>query len=248
MKFTEIIFGIEDGITRACIGILGGGGKTALMYKLGEELAGLSNKVILTSLTKAGVSPQHEVHYFKDVIDRISEEDKFRPNPLYIMGEEDAGQKLIGVDAEQLKQLNRISDFTIFECDGARKRPIKAHQPHDPKLPDYTTHGVIVVGADSVGARIDGKLVHRPELFRELWDVNANYELEPAFIAKVLTSQYGYMDKVPKGVRLSYLVNKADIYPEQADQLAIALVRHTDAPVFQGSIEKKKLRLNQRYS
>lgn len=248
MQFTELIFEREEDVKRACIGILGGGGKTILLHKLGEELSRLNQKVILTSLTKAGLSTQHDVNFFPDIIDTVSEAEKFRPNPLYIMGEEEAGQKLLGIDADQLRLLNRHSDFTIFECDGARKRPIKAHQPHDPPLPDYTTHGVIVVGADAVGAKVDSKLIHRPELFREMWDVNANFELDPAFIAKVLTSHYGYMAKVPKGVRLSYLVNKADTYPEQADLLAKALVRHTDAPVFHGSLEKNSLQQNYRYS
>lgn len=243
-----MIFDLPQDVTRATIGILGGGGKTSLMHKLGEELSARDGKVVLTSLTKSGHSSEHALHFYADIIADIGEVDRFKPNPLYIMGRQEADDKLIGIGEAELSTIKRTANFTIFECDGARKRPIKAHQPHDPMLPEFTTHAVIVVGADAVGAKVDGKLVHRPELFREIWNVNANYELEPGFIAKVLTSHYGYLQKVPKGVHLAYLVNKADEFPEAARILAKALFKLTDAPVFHGSLEKNELHRTLHYS
>ena len=241
MNFTDIIFDRHEEVNRATIGILGGGGKTALLHRLGDELSRVSDKVVLTSLTKSGHSDRFKLHFYADIISELKDQERFSPNPLYIMGSQEADEKLIGLNESQLDQLRRIADFSIFECDGARKRPIKAHQPHDPVLPNFTTHAVIIVGADAVGARVDGKLVHRPELFRELWDVNANYQLEPEFIAKVVTSHYGYLQKVPGGVRLSYLVNKADAFEDAAHKLAQAISRLSDHPVFHGSLEKNLL-------
>jgi len=248
MNFTDIVFDLPEDVTRATIGILGGGGKTALLHRLGEELSQRDGKVALTSLTKAGQSDQFKVHFYADIISRIKEQESFKPNPYYIMGHQGADEKLEGLSAQQLDKLRHIANFSIFECDGARKRPIKAHQPYDPPLPEFTTHGVIIVGADAVGAKVDGKLIHRPERFRELWDVNANYQLEPEFIAKVLTSHYGYLQKVPRGVRLSYLVNKSDAHPDDAQKLAHAISRLTAAPVFCGSLEKNSLEQIHLYS
>ena len=241
MQFARLISEFPHETKRAVIGILGGGGKTTLWHKLGQEFSKRPSKVILTSLTRSGYSDDYDVQFYSRVIDEIKEQEVFKPNPLYIMGEMENEEKLIGIKAAQLQQLKRIADFTIFECDGARNRPIKAHQPHDPELPDFTTHAIIVVGADAVGARVDGKLVHRPELFRELWDVNANYQLEPSFIARILTSHYGYLQKVPAGVSLSYLVNKADAFPDAAQNLAMALSKLTRAPIFSGSLENNTL-------
>lgn len=242
MKFYQMLFKTAADARRACIGILGGGGKTSLLHLLGKELAQTHKPVVLSSLTKDGISQDQKIHFYPEWEDEERRAVLIRSgNPIYIMDSIEDDIKLLGLTAPQLEILYEASELTIFECDGARKRPIKAHQSHDPVIPDFASHAIIVVGADAVGARVESKFVHRPELFRELWDVSANYELEPQFIAKILTSQYGYLQKVPDGTELAYLVNKSDVYPEQAQLLAKALARVTKAPVYAGSIEAKIL-------
>jgi len=241
MNFSQILFKSPVNAYKACIGILGGGGKTALLHKLGTEFARTHSQVILSSLTKSGVSPEHTVHLYPEFESADSRESLLKNNPLYVMGSYEHAEKLAGVETEQLQKLYTLSDLTVFECDGARKRPIKAHQPYDPMIPDFASHTIIVVGADAVGARIESKRVHRPELFRELWEVNANFVLSPPFIAKVLTSQYGYLQKVPASSKLAYFVNKADEFPQEAFQLARAIARVSNAPVFYGSLEQNYL-------
>ncbi len=241
MNFSKILFKTSSDAYKACVGILGGGGKTALLHTLGNELAEQHSHVILSSLTKAGISEDHPVHFYPEFESEENRPALFKENPLYIMGEVEHEQKLLGVNEDQLRKLYHESNLIIFECDGAKKRPIKAHQPFDPMIPNYSTHVIIVVGADAVGAKIDGKLVHRPELFRELWEVNANFELDPAFIAKVLTSQYGYLQKVPSGVEPAFFVNKADAHPKEALKLAQAISRISNTPVFQGSLKQRTL-------
>lgn len=224
--------------SESCVGILGGGGKTALLHALGNELSNHYDHVMLSSLTKAGISKDHNVHFYSDFEDETKRESLLKVNPLYIMAAQESEHKLTGLDSDQLENIHAASDLTLFECDGARKKPIKAHQPFDPVIPHYATHAIIVVGADAVGAKVDGKLVHRPELFRELWDVNANHLLDPVFIARVLTSEYGYLQKVPKGVKLTYFVNKADLFPTEAHKLAKTLSRLSHGSVFFGSVEQ----------
>ena len=221
----------------ACIGILGGGGKTTLLHALGDELAAAYSPVVLTALTKSGLCERHPFRLFSEIQTELLEEQTGK-KPLYIMRELESEEKLLGIRPGELLQLHQASAVTVFEADGARKRPLKAHQPYDPVLPDFSTHAIILVGADAVGAKVDGKRVHRPELFRELWQVNANFILDPAFIAKVVTSRYGYLQKVPSGITTIYLVNKADRYPKQASQLAQAIQRVSNAPVFLGSLEQ----------
>ena len=241
MNFSKILYQNIADADKSCVGILGGGGKTALLYALGDELSKAYDHVILSSLTKAGISAQHEVHFFPEFEAENNREALLKINPLYIMGSQESEHKLMGIEADQLQVLFESSDVTLFECDGARKKPIKAHQPYDPVIPHFATHAIIVVGADAVGARVDGKMVHRAELFRELWDVNANQILDPVFIARVLTSEYGYLQKVPKDINLTYFVNKADAYPDQAFQLARTLSRLSHDSVFYGSIEQGNL-------
>ena len=238
MNLSSILFNTPDEAEGSCIGLIGGGGKTTLLQRLGQELSRDHKPVILTALTKSGTSTKQTVHLYAEFENEETQEHLLIQNPLFIMGEVESDEKLVGVTPQQLETLYSHSALTIFECDGARKRPIKAHQPYDPAVPDFATHAIVIVGADAVGAKVDGKLVHRPELFRELWEVNANYSLEPAFIAKVLTSAYGYMQKIPASVKTSYLVNKADIFPDKAHLLAQAISRLSNFPVFSGSLEK----------
>jgi len=238
MNFSQILFRNIEDAQDSCVGILGGGGKTALLHAMGGELSKHYDHVMLSSLTKAGISSEHQVHFFTEFADETKRESLMETNPLYIMEDQESDHKLIGLNPEQLKSVHEASDITLFECDGARKKPIKAHQPFDPVIPYYATHAIIVVGADAVGAKVDGKMVHRPELFRELWDVNANHILDPIFIARVLTSEYGYLQKVPKDVKLTYFVNKADAYPTEAFELAKTLSRLSHNSVYYGSIEQ----------
>ncbi|MEA3285775.1 MAG: selenium cofactor biosynthesis protein YqeC [Candidatus Marinimicrobia bacterium] len=237
MKFSKLLFETPSQAYDACIGILGGGGKTALLHTLGDELARYHAHVILSSLTKSGVSDIHKVHFYPEFDSEENRPGLLESNPLYIMGAVEHAEKLLGLNEDELHNLYKASDLTIFECDGARKKPFKAHQPFDPMIPNYATHAIILVGADAVGAKVDGKFVHRPELFRELWEVNANFVLDPAFIAKVLTSQYGYLQKVPAGIEVAYFVNKADLYPEEALKLAQAIARVSNSTIYQGSLE-----------
>ena len=238
MNFSQILFQNVAEANKSCVGILGGGGKTALLHALGDELSKTYDHVTLSSLTKAGISAQHEVHFFPEFEAEENRESLLEINPLYIMADQESEHKLIGLNPDQLQLLHEASDLTLFECDGARKKPIKAHHPFDPVIPHFATHAIIVVGADAVGARVDGKMVHRPELFRELWDVNVNQILDPIFITRVLTSEYGYLQKVPKEVTLTYFVNKADTYPDQAYELARTLSRLSHDSVYYGSIEQ----------
>ncbi len=238
MKFSKILFQTPREAYDTCVGILGGGGKTALLHTMAEELAHHHPHVIISSLTKAGVSETHPVHFYPEFEQEDTRSSLLENNPLYIMGAVEHEQKLLGINEDQLRSLYHASDLTLFECDGARKRPIKAHQPFDPMIPTYASHAIIVVGADAVHAKVDGKFVHRPELFREIWGVNANHILDPVFIAKVLTSKYGYLQKVPSGIDVAYFVNKADSYPKEALALAQALARVSNRPIFQGSLDK----------
>jgi len=237
MKFSKILFQSPREAYDSCVGILGGGGKTALLHTIAEELAQYHPQVIISSLTKAGISDTHPVHFYPEFEDEEKRPGLLENNPLYIMGAVEHEQKLLGIDEDQLRSLHHAADVTLFECDGARKRPIKAHQPFDPMIPTFATHAIVVVGADAVDAKVDAKRVHRPELFREVWGVNANHVLDPSFIAKVVTSQYGYLQKVPSGVEVAYFINKADTYPREALALAQAIARVSKKAIFEGSLD-----------
>ncbi|MCF7902506.1 MAG: putative selenium-dependent hydroxylase accessory protein YqeC, partial [Candidatus Marinimicrobia bacterium] len=130
------------------------------------------------------------------------------------------------------------ADVTLCESDGARNLPLKVHLPHDPVVPPFTTQVVILVGADVVDTSLTDGRVHRPELFREKWQISPDEPLSVDFIARVVTSTCGYLEKVPDGISRIYFVNKGDEHRENAQLLARAIGTQASAPVFWGSIRR----------
>lgn len=214
---------------------MGGGGKTSLLHQLGEEFSQIVPRVIMTALTRSAVHPEHPI-LFADQIPNLDLTPFFRDHiPLCIMGGREQN-KLTGISQNQLAQIYLQADVTLFESDGARNLPLKAHLPHDPVVPGFATQVMILVGADVVDTTLMDGRVHRPEVFREKWQISQDEPLSVDLIARVVTTTHGYLEKVPAGLAKYYFVNKGDHYREKAQRLARAIARQTDAPVFWGSI------------
>jgi len=236
MEFLPMITGHGDTRTTRHIALLGAGGKTALLHRLGEEAA-RERKVLLTSLTKAGPDSPHPVHWLREYRDREAELARVPLNPLYVMDHPLHAEKVQGLDAGQLAGLLHYFEMSIFECDGARKRSLKAHTDWDPMVPDYATNVILVVGADVVGTRVGDGLVHRPERFCELWGVRLEGELTPEFVARILSAPEGYRSKLSGTCSMLYFVNKSERFPQAAKTLGAALAKQGVAPCAVGSVQ-----------
>ncbi len=234
--FADIIGSDPRDAGGACIAILGGGGKTSLLKRLGREYARCFPRVLLTSITLSG-RDRGDAAVFLEETGPGGWAARFPGrNPLFVMRRAVNQRKLEGVGEQELREMLPLADLCIFECDGARNLPLKAHNERDPRVPSFATHVVILVGADAVGETVAGGRVHRPELFRRLWNVGEDEPLGETFIAEVLTSPRGYLAKVPQGVRPRYFVNKADRHPGEARRLAEAIRRKGVGPVWYGSL------------
>lgn len=236
--FLNILPAVSRDSSGLCVALLGGGGKTALLFQLGKEFANENNRVLMTSITKAGPSNNFPVT-LTDPQGKISLTHLFKyQNPVYLLHEKIRADKYTGISTAQLKALIPKADVTLFECDGSRNLPLKAHNPGDPVVPDFATHVIITVGADVINTKVNDGKVHRPELFRSLWDMQNNPVIDIDLITQVLTHKKGYPSKIPDSVEKIYFVNKADIFPKEAEALALSISRVTPDVVFWGSIHK----------
>ncbi|HID53306.1 MAG TPA: putative selenium-dependent hydroxylase accessory protein YqeC [Anaerolineae bacterium] len=173
------------------VSIVGGGGKTSLMFALARALPG---RVVLTTTTRifaAQIKLAPAVCHAADLypenrpqIGRATDRKKSvkstqsaavhfadRLNAYLtqfgsclVVGEVQ-GEKALGVTPELPGQLlvRPDVDFVIVEADGSRMRPIKAPAEHEPVIPPETTLVVPVMGLDALDGPI-GKVAHRPEL------------------------------------------------------------------------------------
>ncbi len=237
MDFYTLLAKDHRSLSGACVAILGGGGKTGLLLRLGAELAGHHPRVLLTSLTRtaADIQPPPLLLHGAGNSPELPFE---QTNPLMVMSSQAERGKLLGISPQLLATLLARSSLALVECDGARKLPLKAHTIHDPAVPDCATHVMVVVGASVVDTTPEQGLVHRPELFQALWGVAPDFQLTADFIAKVVTDSRGYRAKIPGDQPVIYFINQSDRWPQPARQLARAIQARSGGPTFWGSLRE----------
>lgn len=127
------------------------------------------------------------------------------------------GDRRRGLAPEQVDELaRRASELGValitVEADGSKMRPVKAPDSHEPVVPASTTHLLPTMGLDAIGALIDGRGVHRPELVRNVLGLEtaAPVRLTPSHAARLLIDAAGGAKGAPVTARLVPLLNKAD--------------------------------------
>jgi molybdenum cofactor cytidylyltransferase len=184
------------------IALVGGGGKTTVLFALGRQLAGT---VVLTTTTKMS---RERTDGFEV---RIGPSDGGLERALGEHGRvlawgADAGDKAIGVTADRCDHWFELADHVVVEADGSRQRPFKAPGPFEPVLPLRTTTVIACVGANAFG-RVIADQCHRPLRVAALAGCSPGERLTPARGARVLLSERGGRKGVPAGARFVVLVN-----------------------------------------
>ena len=212
MKLSEALQ-IRPGLTA----LVGGGGKTTLLYKLARELAPLSRVIVCTS-TK--ILRPADLPVCEDGAGLASALAEY---PIVCAGTPAAEGKLAAPPLS-FEALTALADFVLVEADGAKGLPTKAHAPWEPVIPANTAQTVLVIGADCFGRPI-GEICHRPERFAELAGVGLFDPVTPALLARILRAE-GYGNIV--------YVNKTETDRDLAN--AEALAGLLPLPVVAGSL------------
>ena len=214
------------------VAIVGGGGKTSLLYRLGREAEARGLRAVLGGTTRftrdpAGRMPQLIVEREAALAGRVSEA-LDRDAVVVVATGREPQHRLAPLADATVSALARIDGLGLLalEADGSKMRPFKAPAEHEPVIPSAATHVVAVVGADAIDSPLEEAHVHRPERVRA---VLGGEGVAPATctvdaIARVLASPQGGRKHVG-GRHFAVLVNKADRDPGGAERLAEALRR-----------------------
>jgi len=207
------------------IHLIGGGGKTTLMFGLAHELAGRGERVITTTTTKIfkpdpGVAP---LILFGCNPNGAREDLRRRletTNHVIVAMEELPDGKLAGIGPEVVDELGRsgVADRILVEADGAAGRPLKAHADHEPVIAPTTDLVIIVIGIDCIGAPLDDRGVHRAALFAQRIGRPIGSTVTINDITAIVHHPDGYLAKIPASARIVVLLNKVD---EETETLAI---------------------------
>jgi molybdenum cofactor cytidylyltransferase len=206
--------------TKEIVAIVGGGGKTSLMFALANSLPG---RIVVTTTTRIFAAQMklaaatvfftaEDAAFFKRVSENL---DEF--GQCLVIGEVgERGEKAFGIPLTLPGQLlaRPDVDFVLVEADGSRMRPIKAPAEHEPVIPPDATLVVPVVGMDALERPLS-EIAHRPEKVAELLIVDgqlsiANEILTSEAVAQILTHPLGGLKSVPAEARVIPLLNKVD--------------------------------------
>ena len=145
---------IRPGVTA----VIGGGGKTTLLRTLGEELAG-QHPVLLCTTTK--ILPFSDLPCARTAAEL---DELRRAHQLLCAGTDEPGTGKLTAPEAPMAVLAEQFDYILVEADGAARRPLKAHAPHEPVIPTEANQTICVVGASGFGRPI-AAAAHRPERY-----------------------------------------------------------------------------------
>lgn len=216
MKISKAL-GLEE---KGVISLVGGGGKTSLMFRLAEEIS-LQYKVVVTTTTKIFLPPPDKFPFV------LLEKDEPPAKELYeslLKGLRPVvgsclleNNKINGISREQVDLLQNHADFILIESDGSKGRSLKGHLDFEPVIAGSTTVLLVVIGADIFGKTLDSNYVHRPEIVSRLTGRKMGSIIDAEMIAELITHPEGILRDSPSTARVVPFINKADRLENQGE-------------------------------
>ena len=203
MKLTKALaLPVEKGVTA----LVGGGGKTSLMYALGAEYARENRPVIITTTTRIGIPEPGDVR----MADTESAEHIAVPGTVICVGENREEGKLSYPGDEVWERCLAEADRVFAEADGAKMMPVKAPAGHEPCLNHMGIDSVVAVAGLSALGKPMEDICFRLDIACSLLDVERKAILTPEMLAKLLTSPEGQLKNVASKDSFRVFLNQAD--------------------------------------
>lgn len=217
------------------IAVVGGGGKTSLIYRLCEELRAMGKKVILTTTTHMAFDP--ELPFVEGVnVEKIQAFLNEKGYAAVAQLEKTTG-KMCSIGEAVLQELVPLCDVMLVEADGAKGKPLKVPAKWEPVIPSFADVVVSVIGLDCLGKPIC-ETSHRAEYIGAFLQKQIEAKVTAEDIEKVATSIYGLYKNVEPKVYRVYL-NKSDVLPDEkkAAQLVENLEKQGTVAAFGSLLE-----------
>lgn len=185
------------------ISIVGGGGKTTLMYTLANYYAGEGRCVVATTTTHIRRPSEYPVAENREEVARLLNE-----HHIVVAGVDASGNKLKMSDCMDISDYMALADVVLVEADGAKCLPCKVPIEKEPVIPKESDIVIGVMGMDTLGQPL-GEICFRKERALELLAVDEQHRMTEEDMAKILSSDWGTCKGVEN--REYYVVlNKCD--------------------------------------
>ena len=200
--------------------LVGGGGKTTVMYKLAAAWASSGRRVLVLTST-------HILHPVDGsfAADAAAVHNLWQQRRYAVIGTPELSTgKLTAPPQDLYEALQLQADVILCEADGSRHHPCKVPAEHEPVLWPDSDIVLAVAGMDALGRPL-AQACQRPQLAAELLGCGAEKILDEQMLAALLLSEQGSRKNV--GTRTYYIVlNKCDLLKAaQQEEMLRLLVR-----------------------
>lgn len=185
--------------------LVGGGGKTTVMYELAAAWAACWRKVLV--LTSTHILCPADGSFAADVpaVQNLWQQGRY----AVIGTPEFATGKLTLPPQSVYEALKLQADVILCEADGSRHHPCKVPAEHEPVLLPDSDIVLAVAGMDALGRPL-AQACQRSQLAAELLGCSAEKIIDAQMLASLLRSEQGAHKNV--GARAYYIVlNKCDL-------------------------------------
>ncbi len=191
------------------VSLVGGGGKTTLLYQMAAHCARKGWRVLATTTTHIQQPPGAVWAQTDAQLFRLWEHGSYA-----VAGTPAPDGKLTAPSPAQLERWMALADIVLIEADGAKRMPCKAPAAHEPVLLPQCDIVLAVAGASALGKPLE-EVCFRAELAQQLLHVPGNTPLTPALLAKLFASGAGGGKAVGKR-RFYAVVNQVDTQEREA--------------------------------
>ena len=216
------------------LAFVGAGGKTSALFRMARELS--TNRIsqqsyktiLVTTTTHIGTwqaSLADRLVWIKSGAD-VKELEQAMPEGILLLAGGESNDRLSGLNQEELENVRLLAARQhlplLIEADGAHTRPLKAPDEHEPDIPEFIQHVVVVAGLAGLGKPLTEQWVHRPEQFSRRSGIDPGEMVTGQGLINVLRHEQGGLKNIPPGARKNVLLNQADSMGLQAQGKAIA--------------------------
>jgi probable selenium-dependent hydroxylase accessory protein YqeC len=236
---------------REHIALVGGGGKTTLMFALAEELRRNGKRVITSTTTKVW---HKEAQQYEKLLLVGDEADWKNKTMEGLSGEETVfvgrsileSGKVEGINPSLADEVYHDSNvhYLVVEADGSAGHPLKAPAEHEPVIPSSVTMVVAMMGLEALSARLEEATAFRVEQVKKVTGLDTGELLTPVALARVFLHPTGLFKSAPGSARRVVFLNKGDLIKEErkAEELADILLAEPSKKidrVILGSVKKE---------
>ena len=195
---------VNDG-KKHTICLVGGGGKTTVMYELAAMWATCGCRVLV--LTSTHILCPVDGSFAADA---AAVHNLWQQRRYAVIGTPELSTgKLTAPPQDLYEALQLQADVILCEADGSRHHPCKVPEEHEPVLLPDSDIVLAVAGMDALGHSL-AQACQRPQLAAELLGCGAEKILDEQMLAALLLSEQGARKNV--GTRTYYIVlNKCDL-------------------------------------